>query len=31
VIEANSLPAMGASVKVIHIEGKTLGQPGYPL
>jgi ABC-type phosphate transport system substrate-binding protein len=31
VVEANSLPAMGASVKVIHIEGKTLGQPGYPL
>jgi hypothetical protein len=31
VIEANSLPAMGASVKVIHIEGKTLGQPSHPL
>jgi ABC-type phosphate transport system substrate-binding protein len=31
VVEANSLPAMGASVKVIQIEGKTLGQPGYPL
>ena len=31
VIEANSLPAMGASVKVIRIEGKALGQPGYPL
>ena len=31
VVQANSLPAMGASVKVIQIEGKTLGQPGYPL
>jgi len=31
VVEANSLPAMGGSVKVIHIEGKALGQPGYPL
>jgi len=31
VVEANSLPALGASVKVIHVEGKTLGQPGYPL
>jgi ABC-type phosphate transport system substrate-binding protein len=31
VVEANSVPAMGTSVKVIHIEGKTLGQPGYPL
>jgi hypothetical protein len=31
VVEANSLPAMGTSVKVIRIEGKTLGQPGYPL
>lgn len=31
VVEANSLPAMGASVKVIRIEGKALGQPGYPL
>jgi ABC-type phosphate transport system substrate-binding protein len=31
VVEVNSLPAMGASVKVIHIEGKALGQPGYPL
>jgi ABC-type phosphate transport system substrate-binding protein len=31
VVEANSLPAMGASVKVVRIEGKALGQPGYPL
>ena len=31
VVEANSLPAIGPSVKVIRIEGKTLGQPGYPL
>ena len=31
VVEANSLPAMGASVKVIRVEGKALGQPGYPL
>jgi len=25
------VPAMGASVKVIRIEGKAVGQPGYPL
>lgn len=31
VVEANSLPAMGTSVKVVRIEGKALGQPGYPL
>jgi ABC-type phosphate transport system substrate-binding protein len=31
VVEANSLAAMGGSVKVIRIEGKALGQPGYPL
>jgi ABC-type phosphate transport system substrate-binding protein len=31
VVEANSLQAMGGSVKVIRIEGKALGQPGYPL
>ena len=31
IVEANSVPAIGASVKVIRIEGKTLGQPGYPL
>ncbi len=31
VIEANSLPAIGPSVKVVRIEGKALGQPGYPL
>jgi hypothetical protein len=31
IVEASSLPAMGASVKAIRIEGKTLGQPGYPL
>ena len=30
-VEANSLPAIGASVKVVRIEGKALGQPGYPL
>jgi hypothetical protein len=30
-VEANSLPALGSSVKVIRIEGKSLGQPGYPL
>ena len=31
VVEANSLPALGSSVKMIRIEGKSLGQPGYPL
>jgi ABC-type phosphate transport system substrate-binding protein len=31
IVEANSLPAMGTSVKVIRVEGKALGQPGYPL
>ena len=31
IVEANSLPAIGAAVKVIRIEGKALGQPGYPL
>jgi ABC-type phosphate transport system substrate-binding protein len=31
VVEANSVPTLGPSVKVIHIEGKALGQPGYPL
>jgi hypothetical protein len=31
VIDANSLPAMGASIKVVRVEGKALGQPGYPL
>ncbi len=31
VVEGNSVAAMGGSVKVLRIEGKTLGQPGYPL
>ncbi len=31
VVEANSLPSIGGNVKVIHIEGKAVGQPGYPL
>jgi hypothetical protein len=31
VVEANSLPALGPSVKVVRIEGKAIGQPGYPL
>jgi hypothetical protein len=31
VVEANSLAAIGGAVKVVHIEGKAPGQPGYPL
>jgi ABC-type phosphate transport system substrate-binding protein len=31
IVEANSVAASNGSVKVIHIEGKALGQPGYPL
>lgn len=31
VIEANSIPTLGGSVKVLRIDGKELGQPGYPL
>jgi ABC-type phosphate transport system substrate-binding protein len=31
IVEANSLPAMGTTVKVVRVEGKALGQPGYPL
>jgi ABC-type phosphate transport system substrate-binding protein len=31
VVEANSVPSIAASVKVIHIDGKALGEPGYPL
>ena len=31
VVEANSLPALGPSVKVVRVDGKALGQPGYPL
>jgi ABC-type phosphate transport system substrate-binding protein len=31
VIDANSIPAMGSSIKVVRVEGKALGQPGYPL
>lgn len=31
IVEANSLQAMGTSVKVVRVEGKALGQPGYPL
>jgi ABC-type phosphate transport system substrate-binding protein len=31
VVEGNSVAAVGGSVKVIRIEGKALGQPGYPL
>jgi ABC-type phosphate transport system substrate-binding protein len=31
VIEASSVSAVSTTVKVIRIEGKELGQPGYPL
>lgn len=31
VVEANSLPAIGANIKVLRIDGKAVGQPGYPL
>lgn len=31
VVEANSLSVIGGSVKVLRIDGKTVGQPGYPL
>jgi ABC-type phosphate transport system substrate-binding protein len=31
VVEANSLPVIGNAVKVVHIEGKAPGEPGYPL
>lgn len=31
VVEANSLPALGTNVKVIKVDGKGVGQPGYPL
>lgn len=31
VVEANSLAANGSAVKVLHIDGKALGQAGYPL
>lgn len=31
IIQANSAAAAGASVKVVHVEGKALGQAGYPL
>jgi ABC-type phosphate transport system substrate-binding protein len=31
VVEANSVAANGSGVKVIHIDGKALGQAGYPL
>jgi ABC-type phosphate transport system substrate-binding protein len=31
VVDANSVPAMASSVKVVRVEGKALGQPGYPL
>ncbi len=31
VIDANSLPALGDSVKIVRVDGKSPGQPGYPL
>lgn len=31
IVDANSLSALGPSVKVIRIDGKTAGEPGYPL
>ena len=31
IVQANSGAAAGASVKVVRVEGKALGQPGYPL
>jgi ABC-type phosphate transport system substrate-binding protein len=31
VIEASSVSAVGTAVKVVRIDGKELGQPGYPL
>jgi len=31
IVETNSLAAMGAAVKVLHVDGKAPGQPGYPL
>ncbi len=31
VVEANSATAISGTVKVIRIEGKAVGQPGYPL
>jgi ABC-type phosphate transport system substrate-binding protein len=31
VVEANSLAAIGGAVKILRIDGKALGQPGYPL
>ena len=31
IVEANSVAASGGAVKVVHIEGKAVGQPGYPL
>ncbi|HLK03767.1 MAG TPA: hypothetical protein VKT53_04935 [Candidatus Acidoferrum sp.] len=31
VVEANSVAAMGANVKVVKVDGKSVGQPGYPL
>lgn len=31
VVEAKSVPSMGDSVKVLRVDGKGLGQPGYPL
>lgn len=31
VVEANSVAALGPSVKILRIEGKALGQTGYPL
>jgi len=31
IVEANSVAASAGTVKVLHIEGKAVGQPGYPL
>lgn len=31
VVEAKSVPAMGDSVKILRVDGKAVGQTGYPL
>ncbi len=31
IVETNSVAAMGAKVKVVKVDGKAVGQPGYPL
>jgi hypothetical protein len=31
IVQASSAASAGPAVKVVHVEGKALGQPGYPL